>query len=77
MSKSKAQAAARDKHDAAHFKYQSVKFKIEEYERLQEAVQVSGETTNGFMRDAINNKVDRILDDTAADMNKISPIDKS
>lgn len=63
MPKTKAQAAARDKHDAAHYKYQSIKFRIDEHERLQKAVNASDKSLNGFCRAAIMQEVDRVLSD--------------
>ena len=63
MPKTKAQAAARDKHDAAHYKYQSIKFRIDEHERLQKAVSTSDKSLNGFCRAAIMQEVDRVLSD--------------
>ena len=39
MTVSKAQRAANKKHDSTHFKYQSVKLKIGEYEHLKKAVE--------------------------------------
>lgn len=48
------------KHDDAHFKYQSVKLKIEEYEQLKRAVEVSGESMNGFIRAAIMHRVNNL-----------------
>ncbi|MDE6593501.1 MAG: hypothetical protein K2K57_10630 [Oscillospiraceae bacterium] len=67
MAVSKAKMAANKKHDQAHFKYQSVKLKISEYEKLKEAVEISKEPMNGFLRSAIMDKVsDYIpLDETA------------
>ena len=49
------------RHDETHFKYRSVKFKIDEFERLCMAVETSGETVNGFMRSAIMEKADKVL----------------
>ena len=63
MPKTKAQAAARDKHDAAHYKYQSIKFRIDEHERLQKAASASDKSLNGFCRAAIMQEVDRVLSD--------------
>lgn len=63
MPKTKAQAAARDKHDAAHYKYQSIKFRIDEHERLQKAVSASDKSLNGFCRAAIMQEVDWVLSD--------------
>lgn len=57
MTVSKAQMEANKKHDKTHFKYQTVKLKIREYERLKEAVLVSKIPMNAFLREAIANKV--------------------
>ena len=57
MPVSEAKMKANKKHDDAHFKYQSVKLKIEEYEELKAAVEQSGETMNGFLRAAIMEKI--------------------
>lgn len=67
MAVSKAQMAANKKHDQTHFKYQSVKLKISEYEKLKEAVEISKEPMNGFLRSAIMDKVFRYVhpDETA------------
>lgn len=53
----------------AHFKYQSVKLKISEYEKLKAAVEISKEPMNGFLRSVIMDKVFRYvpLDETAPD----------
>ena len=62
---SKAKMESNKKHDKANFKYQSVKFKISEYEKLKKAVDVSGEPMNGFLRSAIMNRVsDYISEET-------------
>lgn len=60
MSVSEAKMKTNKKHDDTHFKYQSVKLKIEEYEALKTAVEQSGETMNGFLRAAIMEKINRI-----------------
>lgn len=61
MSVSKAQMAANKKHDQTHFKYQSVKLKISEYEKLKEAVEISKEPMNGFLRAAIMDRVEEYV----------------
>ncbi|MDE7289260.1 MAG: hypothetical protein K2N71_07150 [Oscillospiraceae bacterium] len=48
---------ANKKYDKAHFKYQSVKLKISEYEKLKEALDVSKEPMNTFLRTAIMKRV--------------------
>lgn len=65
MTVSKAQMAANKKHDKTHFKYQSVKLKISEYEALKKAVDISQKTMNGFLRSAIMNKVLEYVPDEA------------
>lgn len=61
MSVSKAKMAANKKHDQTHFKYQSVKLKISEYEKLKEAVEISEEPMNTFLRSAIMKKVNEYI----------------
>ena len=61
MTVSKAQMAANKKHDSTHFKYQSVKLKMTEYEQLKKAVDISGTPMNSFLRSAIMQKVSDIL----------------
>ncbi|MBQ7784123.1 MAG: hypothetical protein IJ368_09150 [Oscillospiraceae bacterium] len=65
MTVSKAKMAANKKHDKTHFKYQSVKLKISEYEALKKAVDISQKTMNGFLRSAIMNKVLEYVPDEA------------
>ncbi len=57
MTVSKAKMESNKKHDSTHFKYQSVKLKISEYEKLKKAVVMSKEPMNGFLRSAIMNRV--------------------
>ena len=68
MAVSKAKQESNKKHDQAHFKYQSVKLKISEYNKLKEAVTISKEPMNGFLRSAIMDKVSKYvqIDDTPA-----------
>ncbi len=61
MAVSKAQMAANKKHDQTHFKYQSVKLKMAEYEALKKAIELSGEPMNGFLRRAIMDRVAEYL----------------
>lgn len=61
MSVTKAQLQANKKHDKMNFKYQSVKLKMSEYEKLKNAIEISGEPMNGFLRSAIMEKVDEII----------------
>ena len=64
MTVSKAQMAANKKHDQAHFKYQSVKLKISEYEQLKKAVDISKEPMNAFLRSAIMQKVSNYVSES-------------
>ncbi len=52
---------ANKKYDKAHFKYQSVKLKISEYEKLKEALEVSKEPMNTFLRTAIMKRVEEFV----------------
>lgn len=61
MTVSKAKQLSNKKHDSTHFKYQSVKLKITEYDRLKQAVEVSGEKMNGFLRAAIMDRVEEYV----------------
>ena len=63
MTVSKAQMAANKKHDSTHFKYQSVKLKIGEYENLKKAVDLSKEPMNTFLRTAIMQRVNEYVCD--------------
>ncbi len=58
---SKSQLEAVKKHDSTHFKYQSVKLKISEYEKLKKAVEISKEPMNGFLRSAIMERVSKYV----------------
>ncbi|MDE5992218.1 MAG: hypothetical protein K2G87_04130 [Oscillospiraceae bacterium] len=53
---------ANKKYDKAHFKYQSVKLKISEYEMLKEALEVSKEPMNTFLRSAIMKRVGEFVE---------------
>ncbi|MCM1023254.1 MAG: hypothetical protein NC395_04265 [Prevotella sp.] len=66
MTVTKAQMAANKKHDRSHFKYQSVKLKISEYEKLKEAVSISKEPMNGFLRSAIMDRVSEYISNKPA-----------
>ncbi len=44
---------SRDKYDAEHFKYQTVKLKIEEANALEEYSKISGTPKNTIIRQAI------------------------
>ena len=65
MTVPKSQLAASKKHDSTHFKYQSAKRKITEYERLKKAVDISGTPMNAFLRSAIMQKVSETLPEEA------------
>lgn len=61
MSVSKSKMASNKKHDSTHFKYQSVKLKITEYELLKKAVELSKEPMNTFLRTAIMQRVNEYV----------------
>lgn len=65
MAVSKAKMESNKKHDKLHFKYQSVKLKISEYEALKKAVDISKEPMNSFLRSAIMGKVNEYVPDEA------------
>lgn len=62
MAVSKAKMDSNKKYDKAHFKYQSVKLKISEYEKLKEALEVSKEPMNTFLRTAIMKRVGEFVE---------------
>lgn len=62
MAVSKAKMDSNKKYDKAHFKYQSVKLKIPEYEKLKEALEVSKEPMNTFLRTAIMKRVGEFVE---------------
>ena len=64
MSVSKAKQLSNKKHDSTHFKYQSVKLKIGEYEYLKKAVELSEEPMNTFLRTAIMQRVNEYVCDS-------------
>ncbi len=74
MAVSKAKMNSNKKYDKAHFKYQSVKLKISEYELLKEALKVSKIPMNTFLRTAIMTKVSEYVnsetDNTLAEPKK-------
>lgn len=53
---------ANKKYDKSHFKYQSVKLKISEYEKLKKALEVSKEPMNTFLRAAIMKRVGEFVE---------------
>lgn len=61
MAVSKAKMESNKKHDKTHFKYQTVKLKISEYEKLKEALEVSKEPMNTFLRSAIMKRVGEFI----------------
>lgn len=61
MAVSKAKMASNKKHDQTHFKYQSVKLKMSEYEKLKQAVEIAKEPMNSFLRSAIMDRVFRYV----------------
>ncbi|MDE5576567.1 MAG: hypothetical protein K2J11_04190 [Oscillospiraceae bacterium] len=62
MAVSKSQMAANKKYDKAHFKYQSVKLKMTEYEALKQAIEIAEMPMNSFLRSAIMCKVAEYVD---------------
>lgn len=62
MAVSKAKMDSNKKYDKAHFKYQSVKLKISEYEKLKKALEVSKEPMNTFLRAAIMKRVGEFVE---------------
>lgn len=64
MAVTKSQMKANKKYDKSHFKYQSVKLKISEYEMLKEALEVSNEPMNTFLRTAIMKRVEEFIEPT-------------
>ncbi len=62
MAVTKSQMEANKKYDKAHFKYQSVKLKISEYEKLKEALETSKEPMNTFLRTAIMKRVSEFVE---------------
>ncbi|MDE6596970.1 MAG: hypothetical protein K2K44_13300 [Oscillospiraceae bacterium] len=62
MAVSKAKMESNKKHDKTHFKYQTVKLKISEYEKLKEALEVSKEPMNTFLRTAIMKRVSEFVE---------------
>lgn len=64
MAVSKAKMDSNKKYDKAHFKYQSVKLKISEYEKLKKALEVSNEPMNTFLRTAIMKRVEEFIEPT-------------
>lgn len=65
MAVSKSQMAANKKYDKAHFKYQSVKLKMAEYEALKQAIEIAEMPMNSFLRSAIMCKVAEYVDGIA------------
>lgn len=63
MALSKSKMESNKKYDQTHSKYQTVKMRISEYEAMKKAVEISGETTNGFMRKAIMDRVKEFIPD--------------
>ncbi len=61
MSISKAKSEANKRHDDKHFKYQTVKMKLEEHEQMKRAVDILGVPANNFMRTAIMDAVEKVL----------------
>lgn len=70
MAVSKSQMAANKKYDKEHFKYQSVKLKMSEYEALKQAVEIAEMPMNSFLRSAIMCKVAEYVDCKSANENE-------
>ncbi len=70
MAITKSQMAANKKYDKTHFKYQSVKLKMAEYEALKQAVEISETPMNTFLRSAIMSKVAEYVDSKQDSENK-------
>lgn len=62
MAVSKAKMESNKKHDKTHFKYQSVKLKMAEYEALKQAIEIAEMPMNSFLRSAIMCKVAEYVD---------------
>ena len=62
MAVTKSQMESNKRHDKKHFKYQTVKLKISEYEKLKEAIEVSKIPMNTFLRAAIMKKVEEYVE---------------
>lgn len=62
MAVSKAKMESNKKHDKTHFKYQSVKLKMSEYEALKQAIEIAEMPMNSFLRSAIMCKVAEYVD---------------
>lgn len=62
MAVSESKMKSNKKYDKAHFKYQTVKLKISEYEKLKEALEVSKEPMNTFLRTAIMKRVGEFVE---------------
>ncbi len=67
MAISKAKRISNDKYDAKHFKYQTVKMKVEEHEQLRQAIAAAGVPANNFMRAAIMAAVRQALGEDTPD----------
>lgn len=70
MAVSKAKMESNKKHDKTHFKYQSVKLKMAEYEALKQAVEIAEMPMNSFLRSAIMCKVAEYVDCKSDNENK-------
>ena len=58
MALSEKKLASNKKYDQKNFKYYSIKFKKEEYEKLVQYCTENGLPINGFMRDVIMKAID-------------------
>lgn len=62
MAVTKSQMESNKRYDKKHFKYQTVKLKISEYEKLKEALEISKEPMNTFLRTAIMKRVGEFVE---------------
>ena len=74
MPVSKKQGEYRDKYDKENFQYITFKARKGSKERIVEAAKVTGQSTNGFIRGALNNAVraatGRYMEDTGTQEEK-------
>lgn len=70
MAVKKSQMEANKRYDKVHFKYQTVKLKLSEYEKLKEALEVSKEPMNTFLRSAIMKRVEEFVEPDGEDSDR-------
>ena len=59
MARSKASNEAQYRYNAAHIKRVPLDMQIRDYDRLKDAADKSGESVNGFIKKAINERLER------------------